>query len=265
MAKIRENIEKEAIEKIRRQWVEEKGKWYFSIVDVIGLISNSSDARNYWKVLKNRLKNAQKELVTECNQLKMKSNDGKLYLTDVADERTLLEIIKLISPSNLSLFRQYFNELENFKKDSYPHDDNENFISSNVEEENEFLFDGYQSEDFIVIKVMLAGVPAENIFISVTCKNIIIRGERINPTLQPPCVPPCQGEIHLPPLIRGGQEGLREGEVRELSWGKFSRSIILPAEIEIDNVLATLQHGMLTIKLKKINKNLARVIEIKNV
>jgi len=58
---------------------------------------------------------------------------------------------------------------------------------------------------------------------------------------------------------------LREGEVRELSWGKFSRSIILPAEIEIDNVLATLQHGMLTIKLKKINKNLARVIEIKNV
>src|SRR3989338_7101248 len=74
---------------IRHHFDEKSGKWYFSVVDVIAIITKSSDPRNYWKVLKNRLKKAQNKLVTECNQLKMLASDGKYYLTDVADEKTI--------------------------------------------------------------------------------------------------------------------------------------------------------------------------------
>ena len=75
--------------KIRRHWDEEKETWYFSVVDVVGVLSESSDPRNYWKVLKSRLKNEGSEVVTKCNQLKMESSDGKFYLTDVADTETM--------------------------------------------------------------------------------------------------------------------------------------------------------------------------------
>ena len=64
---------------IRRDWNEKEEKWYFSVIDIIRALSNSSDARNYWKVLKSRLKNEGSELVTKCNQLKMLSSDGKYY------------------------------------------------------------------------------------------------------------------------------------------------------------------------------------------
>ena len=59
-------------------------------MDTVDIITDSSSARNYWRIIKNRLKNKQKELVTECNQLKIRINDGKFYLTDVADKRILL-------------------------------------------------------------------------------------------------------------------------------------------------------------------------------
>jgi len=62
---------------IRRHWDDKKELWYFSVVDVVGALSESVDPRNYWKVLKSRLKVEGSEVVTKCNQLKMKAADGK--------------------------------------------------------------------------------------------------------------------------------------------------------------------------------------------
>jgi len=70
---------------VRSLWDSEQEKWYFSIVDVVGILTDSSNPNNYWKVLKNRLKKEGSQLVTNCNQLKMESSDGKFYKTDVAD------------------------------------------------------------------------------------------------------------------------------------------------------------------------------------
>ena len=79
---------------IRTNWDEEAEKWYFSVVDVIAALTDSDyqKARNYWKVLKNRLKSEGNETVTNCNQLKMVAPDGKMRLTDVADTEQLLRL-----------------------------------------------------------------------------------------------------------------------------------------------------------------------------
>jgi ABC-type Fe3+ transport system substrate-binding protein len=66
---------------IRSVWNEEEEKWYFSIVDVVGILSESANPNNYWKVLKHRLNKEGSELVTKCNQLKLQSSDGKYYKT----------------------------------------------------------------------------------------------------------------------------------------------------------------------------------------
>ena len=70
--------------KVRSQWNEEQEKWYFSIVDVIAILTESPNPRKYWSVLKTRLKAEGSQLATNCSQLKMKSADGKFYKTDVA-------------------------------------------------------------------------------------------------------------------------------------------------------------------------------------
>lgn len=101
---------------IRRHWDENSQKWYFSIVDVVGIIAPTSNPRNYWKVLKSRLKKAQNQLVTECNQLKIQASDGKFYLTDVGDKKMILKMVKTASPETLPYFEGYFNNLEH-KKD----------------------------------------------------------------------------------------------------------------------------------------------------
>ncbi|MCX6718153.1 MAG: BRO family protein [Candidatus Staskawiczbacteria bacterium] len=86
-------------QKIRRLWDEKKEKWYFSVVDIIQVLTDQTDfklARNYWKVLKNRHKKEGFHLVTKCNQLKMPASDGKLYLTDSADAETLFRLIQSV-------------------------------------------------------------------------------------------------------------------------------------------------------------------------
>ncbi len=70
--------------KVRSQWNVEQEKWYFSIVDVIAILTESPIPRKYWSVLKTRLKAEGSQLATNCSQLKMKSADGKFYKTDVA-------------------------------------------------------------------------------------------------------------------------------------------------------------------------------------
>ncbi len=70
--------------KVRSQWNVEQEKWYFSIVDVIAILTESPIPRKYWSVLKTKLKAEGSQLATNCSQLKMKSADGKFYKTDVA-------------------------------------------------------------------------------------------------------------------------------------------------------------------------------------
>ena len=80
---------------VRTVWDDELEKWYFSIVDVVGVLTDSPNPNNYWKVLKNRLKKEGNESVTNCNQLKMQSSDGKFYKTDVTDTEQLFRLIHL--------------------------------------------------------------------------------------------------------------------------------------------------------------------------
>jgi BRO family, N-terminal domain len=90
---------------VRSSWNEEEEKWYFSIVDVIGILSESPNPNNYWKVLKNRLKKEGSQLVTNCNQLKMLSSDGKYYKTDVADTEQLFRLIQSVPSPNAEPFK----------------------------------------------------------------------------------------------------------------------------------------------------------------
>ncbi len=85
--------------KIRRHFDEETEEWFFSVVDIVQVLTqqpNYQTARNYWKVLKNRLNKEGSELVTNCNQLKLIAEDGRLRLTDVANTETLLRLIQSI-------------------------------------------------------------------------------------------------------------------------------------------------------------------------
>ncbi len=82
---------------IRTAWVEDEEEWYFSVVDVVQALTESSDGRKYWNKLKQRLKEEGNQSVTKCHQLKMKSpKDGKRYNTDVANTEQLLRIIQSI-------------------------------------------------------------------------------------------------------------------------------------------------------------------------
>jgi|SRR6185437_1689418 len=90
---------------IRSMWNEEEEKWYFSIVDVIGVLTDSPNPNNYWKVLKHRLAKEGSQLVTNCNQLKMQSADGKYYKTDVGDTEQLFRLIQSIPSPKAEPFK----------------------------------------------------------------------------------------------------------------------------------------------------------------
>jgi hypothetical protein len=96
---------------IRTHWDDEQEKWYFSIVDVVGVLSESENPNNYWKVLKNRLKKEGSELVTNCNQLKMQSSDGKFYKTDVADTEQLFRLIQSIPSPKAEPFKMWLAQI----------------------------------------------------------------------------------------------------------------------------------------------------------
>jgi BRO family, N-terminal domain len=91
--------------KVRTLWDAEQEKWYLSIVDVIGVLTDSPNPRNYWKVLKHRLLKEGNESVTNCNQLKMQSADGKYYLTDVADTEQLFRLVQSIPSPKAEPFK----------------------------------------------------------------------------------------------------------------------------------------------------------------
>jgi len=91
--------------KIRTLWDANQEKWYFSIVDVIGVLTNSPNPRKYWSVLKTRLKSEGSQLATNCSQLKMQSVDGKFYLTDVANTEQLFRLIQSIPSPKAEPFK----------------------------------------------------------------------------------------------------------------------------------------------------------------
>jgi DNA-damage-inducible protein D len=92
-------------QKVRTHWDEKEEKWYFSVVDVVGILTDSPNPGNYWKVMKHRLSKEGNESVTKCNQLKMQSGDGKFYKTDVADTEQLLRIIQSIPSPKAEPFK----------------------------------------------------------------------------------------------------------------------------------------------------------------
>ena len=94
--------------KIRSHYDEDTEKWYFSVVDIIDILTDSKNARTYWKVLKNRLKKEGSELVTKCNQLKMQSpKDGKFYKTDVLDVENCLRLIQSVPSPKAEPVKQW--------------------------------------------------------------------------------------------------------------------------------------------------------------
>lgn len=97
--------------KVRTVWDDELEKWYFSIVDVIGVLTDSPDPRNYWKVLKNRLKKEGNETVTNCNQLKLVAEDGKKRLTDVADTEQLFRLIQSVPSPKAEPFKGWMAQI----------------------------------------------------------------------------------------------------------------------------------------------------------
>ena len=97
---------------IRSSWNSEKEEWYFSIIDILGVLTESENPRKYWSVLKTRLKKEGNELATICSQLKMKSpKDGKMYRTDVADMQGVFRIIQSVPSPKAEPFKMWLAEV----------------------------------------------------------------------------------------------------------------------------------------------------------
>lgn len=101
---------------IRRFYDEGSEKWFFAIVDVAAVLSDSENPQVYWRVLKKRLLDEGNETVTNCNALKMKAADGKMRLTDVADVEQLLRLIQSIPSPKAEPFKQWLAKVGSKKK-----------------------------------------------------------------------------------------------------------------------------------------------------
>ena len=97
--------------KVRAIWDDEQEEWYFSIVDVISILTDSPNPRKYWSVLKNRLKKEGSELTTNCSQLKMQAADGKKYLTDVANTEQLFRLIQSVPSPKAEPFKLWIAQV----------------------------------------------------------------------------------------------------------------------------------------------------------
>ena len=96
---------------IRSVWDSEKEEYYFSVVDVVGALTDSSNPRKYWSVLKNRLKNEGSEVTTNCSQLKMLAPDGKMRLRDVMDTKDILRLIESIPSPKAEPFKLWLAQM----------------------------------------------------------------------------------------------------------------------------------------------------------
>ena len=103
--------------KVRSVWDEETEKWYFSIVDVVAVLTDSKDPSAYWRKLKQRLKEEGNETVTNCHGLKMLAPDGKMRLTDVADSEQLFRLIQSIPSPKAEPFKLWMAEVASTRLD----------------------------------------------------------------------------------------------------------------------------------------------------
>lgn len=98
-------------DKRRTVWDAEKEEWYFSVVDVVEILTDSVNPRKYWSVLKTRLKAEGSELATNCSQLKMQSSDGKYYKQDVLDTKGILRLVQSIPSPKAEPFKMWLAEV----------------------------------------------------------------------------------------------------------------------------------------------------------
>ena len=110
-SQMNENLQIFEDQPIRTAWNETEEEWYFSIVDVVGVLTESSNPQTYWRVLKKRLKNEGNETVTNCNALKLKAADGKRRLTDVANTEQLLRVIQSIPSKKAEPFKLWLAQV----------------------------------------------------------------------------------------------------------------------------------------------------------
>ena len=233
-----EKVRNPGEEKVRRHFDENSSKWYYSIVDVIAILTKTTDARNYWKVLKNRLKKTQNELVTKCNQLKMMSRDGKFYLTDTADAETMILIIESIPKASVEAFKLLIQRIEEDRsQDLIPYSNRDQIGQTHKYEgeEAKLLVDAYETSTNIFIEAMVAGVLPDDLSITVLDKKVFIKGKRIKPEN----TKNISSENYL---------------CQELYWTDFSRTILLPSKVKMDNIETSGEYGKLTIKLTKVSK-----------
>ncbi len=256
MAKIKQKISITDLEDslIRRQWDNERGRWYFSITDIMGVLTESVDARNYWKALKNRLKETNYQLVMDCNQLKMRASDGKSYMVDVADAGTIIKIIQIIAPYNTPAFKSWFDHIDIQGSVKSPSSDSQ--ILSSTSLENQILdsltnklsptlepgADIYEEKNSLVVKIILPGIDPEKIIITTSMNTLIIKGVRIKETISE-----------------------KNYLYQELLWGEFYKEIKLPTLVDVDNVEVLEFHGLITVRLPKIDLDKKRFLKIKSV
>lgn len=237
--------------KIRRQWDQERGRWYFSVTDIMAVLTDSVDARNYWKALKSRLKTTHNQLVMDCNQLKMKSGDGKFYKVDTADADTLLKIIKIVAPLDVIVFKSWFDHIEvqnsintDMKKSEVG---NINWSQEPVEQEISTVLepsvDIYENKSEIIVELMLAAMNPDKIIITANMNILTVQGKRVE-------VENISPEDYF---------------YKELKWGEFYKQIELPSLVDVDNIGAVEQRGLITITLPKIDQNKTRFIKIKSI
>ncbi len=93
---------------VRAVWDDEKSKWWFSVPDIIGVLTGSKNPRKYWSVLKTRLKQASFELTTKCSQLKLKANDGKHYLTDCLLQEDIILLVENVPSKKTKKIIEWF-------------------------------------------------------------------------------------------------------------------------------------------------------------
>ena len=98
-------------QEIRSAWNEDEEEWYFSVVDVVGVLTESQDGRKYWNKLKQRLKYEGNETVTNCHQLKLVAEDGKKRLTDVADTEQLFRLIQSVPSPKAEPFKSWMAQI----------------------------------------------------------------------------------------------------------------------------------------------------------
>lgn len=223
---------------IRHQFDHTSGVLYVSIVDIIKLLGVSTDPRNYWKTLKNRLKNTHLELVTKCNQLKMRANDGKMYLTDTTDSDNCLLLVQQISPNKVRECRKIFTDIQ---KDTQILEDKEIKLSTVERNSHQIKLDLFKRNNVFIINALLAGAEKNDISIIASSKNILIESKTMPPQ-----------------NIKNGAYA-----ISELMFGKYSREIDLPEEIEIEKIETFYSNGLLEIRLPILDKSYTRIIKVK--